>query len=61
MVRPIQILMPIDATEVAIILELIVAHGNELDLDRAFINTLKKKCDNTYYSLMGRTYTYGEG
>jgi hypothetical protein len=60
MVRPIQTFMSIDATEIAIILELIVAHGNELDLDRAFIDTLKRKCDNTYYSLMGKTYDYGE-
>lgn len=56
MVRPIQTFVPMDATDLALILHLVATHREEIDLDRAFVDTLERKCGNAYYSLMGKHY-----
>lgn len=56
MVRPINTLVPMDATDLALILHLIANHKEEIDLDRAFVDTLEKKCNNAYYFLKGNHY-----
>ena len=54
--RPINTFVAMDATDLALILHLVATHKDEIDLDRAFVDTLERKCDNAYYSLMGKHY-----
>lgn len=56
MVKDIHTFVQMDATDLALIMHLIANHKEEIDLDRAFVDTLERKCNNAYYSLMGKYY-----